>query len=99
MKNIRDVLSERGARYGEFKHHAELSQIIQNVFKLTQKWEGLAHDQKEALIMIAHKIARILNGDPDWEDSWRDIAGYSTLVADRLLTDQLTGKVEHKNGC
>jgi hypothetical protein len=41
-------------------------------------------DQREALDMIAHKIGRILNGDPDYSDSWRDIAGYATLVADRL---------------
>ncbi len=34
--------------------------------------------------MIAHKLARICNGDPDYGDSWRDIAGYATLVADRL---------------
>jgi len=45
-------------------------------------------DQDEALDMIAHKIGRIVNGDPDYEDSWRDIAGYATLVADRLLKDQ-----------
>ena len=41
-------------------------------------------DQLEALDMIAHKIARIINGDPDYADSWHDIAGYAKLVADRL---------------
>jgi hypothetical protein len=50
----------------------------------TPNWESLRPDQKEALEMIQHKIARILNGDPDYVDSWTDIAGYSTLVADRL---------------
>jgi hypothetical protein len=35
--------------------------------------------------MICHKIARILNGDPNYADSWVDIAGYAQLVADRLL--------------
>ena len=44
----------------------------------------LSPDQREALEMIAHKIARILNGDPDYADSWHDIAGYAQLVADRL---------------
>lgn len=34
--------------------------------------------------MIAHKIARILNGDPDYDDSWVDIAGYATLVVKKL---------------
>lgn len=48
------------------------------------KYPDLAPDQKEALEMLAHKIGRILNGDPDYADSWDDIAGYATLVANRL---------------
>lgn len=51
-------------------------------------WEGLAPDQREALEMIAHKIGRILNGDPNYIDSWTDVAGYATLVAQRLEADQ-----------
>jgi hypothetical protein len=34
--------------------------------------------------MIAHKLGRIVNGDPNYVDSWVDIAGYATLVAKRL---------------
>lgn len=45
---------------------------------------GMCPDQQEALDMIAHKLGRILNGDPDYADSWADIAGYARLVADRL---------------
>jgi hypothetical protein len=41
-------------------------------------------DHQEALDMIASKIARIVIGDYDHVDSWVDIAGYATLVADRL---------------
>lgn len=41
-------------------------------------------DMAEALFMIAHKIGRIVNGDPWHVDSWIDIAGYAKLVADRL---------------
>lgn len=51
---------------------------------LQEKWRHLAPDQREALEMIAHKIGRILNGDPNYADSWADIAGYAKLVADRL---------------
>jgi hypothetical protein len=32
------------------------------------------------LEMIAHKIARILSGDPNHRDHWEDIAGYAELV-------------------
>jgi hypothetical protein len=34
--------------------------------------------------MIQHKVARILNGEPDYSDNWHDIAGYATLVDDLL---------------
>lgn len=51
---------------------------------LAKKWVSLASDQKESLEMIAHKIGRILNGDPNYSDSWHDIAGYAKLVGDRL---------------
>ena len=44
------------------------------------KWAGLRDDQKEALEMVVHKIGRILNGDPDYQDSWTDIIGYTRLV-------------------
>jgi hypothetical protein len=32
----------------------------------------------------AHKIGRILAGNPDHKDHWDDIAGYTTLVAREL---------------
>jgi hypothetical protein len=48
--------------------------------------KSFALDQAEALDMICHKIGRIVNGDPDYADSWIDIAGYAKLVADRLET-------------
>ncbi len=47
-------------------------------------WIRLSFSQREALEMIAHKIGRILNGDPDYADSWHDIAGYAKLVEDEL---------------
>jgi hypothetical protein len=34
--------------------------------------------------MICHKIGRAINGDPDYDDTWVDMAGYPQLVADRL---------------
>jgi hypothetical protein len=83
-KPISDTLDERGKRYGLFTGHAMLSQHLKGVMHTSPKWRDLAADQREALEMIQHKVARILNGDPDHHDSWHDIAGYATLVADRL---------------
>lgn len=84
MSNINQTLAERGSRYGVFTGHAEITQDLKAVMQSTPKWDGLAPDQREALEMVAHKIGRILNGDPDYDDSWVDIAGYVTLVANRL---------------
>jgi hypothetical protein len=80
------VLAERGKRYGAFLTHAQFSQDLKGIVDdgiRTNGWTFDA-DMLEALEMILHKIARIVNGDPNWSDSWRDIAGYATLVADRL---------------
>lgn len=78
------TLGDRGAKYGKFTDHAAITQSLKYTMYNQPKWEKLTDDQKEALEMIAHKIGRILNGDPNYADSWIDIAGYAMLVADRL---------------
>ncbi len=80
------TLDERGKRYGSFTGHADITQNLKHDMMASPKWGSLANDQKEALEMIAHKIGRILNGDPNYHDSWHDIVGYAMLVADRLET-------------
>ena len=57
-------------------------------------WRKLADDQREALEMTAHKIGRILNGDPNYIDSWHDISGYVRLVEQRLEKEQAKKEVD-----
>ena len=38
----------------------------------------------ESIDMICHKLGRIANGDPFYDDSWRDIEGYARLVTNFL---------------
>jgi hypothetical protein len=80
------VQPKRGSRYGKFTDHARLSQNLKWIlFEHNDKsWLALAADQREAIEMICHKVACIVNGDPNYADSWRDIAGYAMLVAERL---------------
>lgn len=85
---IDKILEERGSRYGSFKGHASISQDLKSVMQGTTNWKHMTDDQREALEMTAHKIARILNGDPDYKDSWTDIIGYIRLVEERLPCDQ-----------
>ena len=82
---VEDTLEERGKRYGKFSDHAEISQVIKQFMQEQDGWRNLNYSQREALEMIAHKIGRILNGDPNYADSWHDIAGYATLI-DKQLT-------------
>ena len=84
--NITQTLTERGQRYGLFVSHAAVTQELKTVIStnLAARGKVLADDQQEALDMICHKIGRIVNGDPNYDDSWVDIAGYAKLVSDRL---------------
>lgn len=84
MSEVADTLNERGKRYGNFYDHAQVTQAIKVAMSIGNKWEKLSVDKREALEMIAHKTGRILNGDPEYRDSWIDIAGYAQLVADTL---------------
>jgi hypothetical protein len=87
-QTIDQPLAERGSRYGEFDDHANLTQGIKDVMKLGPNWYLMTDDMKEALEMVAHKIGRILNGDPGYIDSWTDIIGYTRLVEKRLIAEQ-----------
>lgn len=80
------TLTERGHRYGKFSGHAQVTQEIKRVMSrhAAALNKTFTDSQWEALEMIAHKIGRIVNGDPDYADSWVDIAGYAKLVADEL---------------
>lgn len=81
--NVDAILNTRATTYGSFKDVAGFAQEMKNAIRMCNNSE-LDDDQIEALDMIASKIARIVNGDPNYVDSWTDIAGYATLVADRL---------------
>lgn len=80
---LSNTLSERGSRYGDFTENAFISQHLKNVMATYKGWDHLSPVQREALTMIAQKIARILNGDPNYKDNWHDIQGYARLAEER----------------
>lgn len=92
MSSIDATLAERGSRYGVFSGHAKITQDLKRAMTASDKWAGLADDQKEALEMVVHKMGRILNGDPNYVDSWTDICGYIRLVEIRLLNEEAAAK-------
>jgi len=81
-----EILEARGKRYGDFAGHAQITQDLKELMKGVIGWTKLNNAMRESLEMIAHKIGRILNGDPFYDDSWADIAGYAELVTNQLHT-------------
>lgn len=81
---VESTLKERGARYGDFAAHARIAQGLQDAFRSVPGWDRCDPTQRQALSVIADKIARILNGDPNYADNWHDIQGYARLVEERL---------------
>lgn len=69
-QSIASTLTERGSRYGKYHDNARTTQSIKRAMADSPNWTRLSATQREALDMIAHEIARILNGDPDYHDSW-----------------------------
>lgn len=80
------ILADRGSKYGKFEDHAKVTVALKTVLfqRCVERQMSMKPDQCEALDMICHKLGRIVNGDPDYADSWDDIAGYAKLVGDRL---------------
>lgn len=83
-QTVADTLKERGKTYGNFDDNARVAQHLKDTVRCSSGWKNLAPDQREALEIIASKISRLLIGDPDHIDSWHDIAGYATLIENRL---------------
>ncbi len=84
--NVDGILNDRAKDYGKFIEGAEIMQMLKRIVHnyIEARGTQLAFDQREALDMIMHKVGRIINGNPDKIDTWSDVAGYATLVADRL---------------
>lgn len=82
MTNVKKVLKQRGNRYGSFTDNAATTQALKTVIREHENFDKLPDEHKEAIDMIFHKIARVINGDPMYKDNFVDICGYSQLVAD-----------------
>jgi hypothetical protein len=82
---ITEVLQQRGQRYGKFINNATVAQAIKDAMMVDTNYGKLSADKREALDQIASKISRIVTANcSEYKDSWTDIAGYATLVADTL---------------
>jgi hypothetical protein len=84
--SVNKILEERETTYGQYRNVAAISQELKETIQLYST--DLEPYMQESLDMICNKIARILNGNPKYIDSWVDIAGYATLVVSELKRDE-----------
>jgi hypothetical protein len=88
MTDIQAVLAARKKTHGSFEISSYTSQTLKDNMRDTPNWAELDMDQKECLDMVAHKIARILCGNPNEVDHYLDMSGYCTLIVNRLKAEQ-----------
>jgi len=82
-KSTEALLAERGKTHGDYAVHAYITQELKRVMAEAGN-DLLTPVQRESLDMIAHKIGRILTGNPNHQDHWDDIAGYARLASKEL---------------
>jgi len=78
------VLAHREDQHGSYADTSRTAQHIKQALREGANWSILADHQKDALEMIAVKLARILSGNPNVSDHWDDITGYARLVSRTL---------------
>lgn len=83
MDPTQTLLSERAKTHGDFRDHARITQALKRAMRNESGFALLSDSQREALEMNAHKIGRILAGDPNFADHWDDIAGYAKLISNQ----------------
>ncbi len=79
------VLNDRQKTHGDFKDTAKIARKLKAVVFVYG--DDLSPVQNESLDMICTKISRILSGNPNDADHWKDIAGYATLAIESASHD------------
>lgn len=87
----RDVVADRQATHGNFAETAEVAQSVKMIWRSHPGWGRLSYVQRETLEMDAVKSARIICGDPNFPDHWRDKAGYAELNIERPAPTHCVG--------
>lgn len=75
-----ELVDSRKALYGTFCGRAELTVDLLERLQQHPKWSSIPAWGKWALIMLVEKIGRIVEGDPKYDDNWKDISGYAELA-------------------
>ena len=81
---VKDILEQRGESYGDFRKVAKSAMEIISTFSQGEMWHYLDNSAKTSLLMVAMKLARIINGGLQ-KDSLLDIQGYIELILENSV--------------
>jgi len=78
MSDVEKTINDRWKSHGDF---AAVAATYSRLMKEVETSGAQLHPvHRMCLEMIFHKVARIVNGDPNFPDHWHDIAGYAALA-------------------
>jgi hypothetical protein len=86
--NSLELIAERQNTHGDFRQNGRVMQAIKDLLRTGPSWSAMEPFQREGVDMIAHKLGRIVCGDPNYLDHWDDIAGYATRVTTIIRSQQ-----------
>ena len=77
---IQDTIDNRDKIYGGFENNAAIAKELERVIE--DGWQGAPPSNMQAytLDMLCVKISRIVCGDVDHDDNWKDIEGYARIL-------------------
>jgi hypothetical protein len=78
------ILNEREKTHGDYGENARTAQDLKSVLRAGANWNELSLAQRESLDLICTKLGRILSGNPHEADHWKDLAGYASLIEERI---------------
>jgi hypothetical protein len=79
MDATRKLVEVRTLTHGDWERAAVIMDDTLEIWSKGLNWNSMSPGKRVALIEIAHKVSRILEGNPNLYEHWDDLAGYSQL--------------------
>ena len=86
--SVETTLNDRNSVHGDYTEQAAMGEAIRAVMQKGKHWTTLSAVQRDAMVMIAVKLSRILTGNPNYADHWHDVQGYARLAEREVIAHQ-----------
>lgn len=80
MTDVNNTISDRQRTHGNYEDVAQTYDELVRIARACPSFMKMNAPQSMSTEMIMHKLARALNGDPNFTDHWHDIEGYAALA-------------------